>query len=125
MTPAQRVAKWRRDNPEKAKAVRRRNYYANHEREKAARRNSECKRKYGITVVDRDALLASQSFRCAACDDQLECVGRAAHTDHCHRTLVVRGILCAGCNQALGNVRESIPRLRGLIAYLEKHNVPA
>ncbi len=100
-----------------------RNYYANHEREKLNRRRAGCKRKYGVTLEQRDAMLAAQGYQCAACGDPLKGVGKNCHTDHCHKTKVVRGILCAGCNQALGNVKESIPRLGALIRYLEKHNV--
>lgn len=120
MTPSERTAKWRLDFPEKAKATRKRNYYANHEREKMARRNSGFKRLYGITVAERDEMIAKQSNRCAACRKPFV---RTPHIDHCHNTKIVRGILCSGCNQALGNVGESILTLRALIRYLEKHNV--
>jgi Recombination endonuclease VII len=120
LTPAQRVAKWRRDNPEKAKATRKQNYYANQEREKSSRRDSGFRRLYGITVAERDALITEQDGVCASCEGTFFSV---PHIDHDHRTKKVRGILCAGCNQALGNVGESIPRLRALIRYLEKHNV--
>ncbi len=123
MTPAERVAQWRRDNPEKAKATRRRNYYVNHEREKLSRRRSGFKRLYGITLEQRDQMLVDQGGLCAACARELDPMSKTTHTDHCHKSKKVRGILCHGCNQALGNVRESATTLRALIRYLEHHNV--
>ena len=49
-----------------------------------------------------------------------------AHTgderiDHCHENGHVRGVLCNRCNiAASGRSEEAIPRLRGLVAYLER-----
>lgn len=42
------------------------------------------------------------------------------HIDHCHTTGDVRGVLCAGCNLALGHARESQEVLQKLIKYLNK-----
>lgn len=36
----------------------------------------------------------------------------------------VRGWLCRGCNFTLGHVKDSVPRLRGLITYLEESKNP-
>jgi hypothetical protein len=119
MTPTQRTAKWRHDNPEKSKALRMANYYANHEREKASRRDSSFRRLYGITVAQRDQMIYDQDGLCAACEGTFFSV---PHIDHCHRTKKVRGVLCSGCNQALGNIGESILRLQALVIYVEKHN---
>jgi hypothetical protein len=40
------------------------------------------------------------------------------HVDHDHKTGVVRGMLCFNCNQALGNVRDSVAVLEQLQSYL-------
>lgn len=45
---------------------------------------------------------------------------RRLHIDHCHTTGKVRGVLCNGCNIALGGVEDNIETLRGLIKYLEQ-----
>ena len=63
-------------------------------------------------------MLLAQDNRCAACNDAL--IGRS-HLDHCHTTGKIRGILCSGCNIALGHARDDVSRLRLLIAYLEKN----
>lgn len=50
-----------------------------------------------ISVEERDALLASQDGLCALCRKrQAKCL------DHCHQNGHIRGMLCRGCNAALG-----------------------
>lgn len=41
--------------------------------------------------------------------------------DHCHKTGVIRGLLCNKCNQALGLFNDSKYVLRNAIKYLEIH----
>jgi hypothetical protein len=41
---------------------------------------------------------------------------------HDHASGAVRGMLWFNCNQALGNVRDEIAVLRGLIDYLDDHH---
>lgn len=74
---------------------------------------------YGITRDEAETLLAFQGGRCALCFRELAGfgVGRVeGRLDHCHTTGVVRGVLCARCNPALGGfelVREAA------VAYLD------
>lgn len=42
--------------------------------------------------------------------------------DHCHTTGKIRGILCRGCNTALGSFRDNLESLRSAVKYLENHN---
>jgi hypothetical protein len=99
--------KWRKNFPEKAK-------------------NADIKKNYGITLADKLSMLESQGRVCAACGTDTP-GGRYNewHTDHSHSTGKVRGVLCADCNMALGVVRESIPRLEGLVRYMNKHTQAA
>jgi hypothetical protein len=77
-------------------------------------REYHLRRRYGIGQADVEAMIAEQGGLCAACRTD-----KPAHVDHDHETGQVRGMLCFLCNQALGNVRDDIARLEGLIRYLE------
>ena len=75
-------------------------------------------RLYGIDVVAFDAFMERHGNRCNICDS----TGDAARLciDHCHKTGKLRGVLCAGCNLAVGNIREDAARARRLAEYIEK-----
>lgn len=75
---------------------------------------------YGITADDYANLLASQGGRCAICG-ATEPGGRGnrLHVDHCHNSKRVRGLLCAGCNTGLGQMKDDPARLRRAADYLE------
>lgn len=75
------------------------------------------KSKYNLTSEAYDAMLEAQGGGCAACG--AEPSRRALSTDHDHETGEVRGILCDGCNLALGHVGDDPDRLRALATYLE------
>ncbi|MDQ1746247.1 MAG: hypothetical protein QOD07_510 [Frankiaceae bacterium] len=60
-------------------------------------------------------MIAAQGGSCATCD------GKPEHVDHDHATGKVRGVLCFNCNQALGNVRDSVQTLTRLRSYLGRH----
>jgi hypothetical protein len=81
---------------------------------------SGLKRKYGLTFETRDALLAAQEGKCAICSRSIV-FGTAggAHVDHCHTTGRVRGILCGGCNTALGKLGDTIESLERVVRYLQ------
>lgn len=71
--------------------------------------------KYGLTVVDVDAMLAEQDGKCWLCQRK-----PAVVIDHCHKTGRVRGMLCHGCNTGLGKLGDSVENLQRAIAYLER-----
>lgn len=64
----------------------------------------------GLKIAERNA--AGDS--CDACGQRVE----PMHIDHCHLTGIVRGLLCANCNVALGMVGDNPARLIRLIEYL-------
>lgn len=76
----------------------------------------------GISCEERDGLLEKQGGVCAACGTESPGSSKGWHVDHSHRTDLVRGILCATCNVALGQVNDSVVRLQKLIDYLRKSN---
>ncbi|MEU2335640.1 endonuclease VII domain-containing protein [Streptomyces sp. NPDC013172] len=77
-------------------------------------RLSYFKRTYGLTKVERDALIASQHGVCCICLS-----APAAHVDHCHETGRVRGVLCFSCNAALGQFKDQPDVMRRAAAYVE------
>ena len=87
-------------------------------------RNNDLKKKYGITLEQYEQMLADQGGVCAICgnpepvwDKKVNRL-RALSVDHCHTTGKVRGLLCTGCNQGLGNFKENPDRLAKAISYL-------
>lgn len=74
-------------------------------------------REYGITPSEWQALFDSQGRVCAICGGD-EPQGNEWHTDHCHTTNQVRGILCRPCNLMLGYARDNKDTLLKAIQYL-------
>jgi hypothetical protein len=139
--------KWRAANPEKCRAAQRRYRNKDNNREKInqrtkrwlaanpdqllkrraqslawAKANLGLHRKYklGITPEQFGAMLESQQHRCLVCRIDLRTLrGKNVHLDHCHSTNRVRGILCHGCNTALGFMKENAANLRALADYIE------
>lgn len=70
-------------------------------------------RRYGLAPADLAAL-----DEVTACE---VCGGPALHVDHDHETGHVRGVLCRGCNTALGMVEDDRDRLAMLIHYLDRY----
>ena len=108
-----RTKNWARMYPDKAKS-------------------SWLKKRFGITLDQRNQMLAEQGNKCAnkRClvnhPGYYNSTGRFGkpkdwHVDHDHSTGQIRGIVCANCNMALGMAQDDVERLRGLIEYLQKH----
>ena len=76
--------------------------------------------KYGITLSDVSAMLEGQNNSCKICSVQFS-ESKKHKIDHCHKTGVVRGLLCCSCNTALGKFKDSPDTLRKAAAYVEDH----
>jgi hypothetical protein len=78
-----------------------------------------------MTNEDYYSLLAEQNGVCKICgsDDPLMKSSfsgeRRFSIDHCHTTGVVRGLLCANCNNGLGRFKDNPEWLRNAARYLE------
>lgn len=93
-------------------------YYEAHKDEIVSkRRNSDFKRKYGISLAERDAMFAAQAGKCAIC--ATESPGpRGLFVDHCHKTGKVRGLLCYRCNTGIAMLGDDVSRLQRAAMYL-------
>ena len=89
------------------------------QRDNAGSSNRMLKRNYGITLDEYDRLLKQQGGVCAVCGKPPN--GRRLHVDHNHKTGKVRGLLCSGCNVALGAVDDNMNVLQKLISYLTRN----
>jgi RimJ/RimL family protein N-acetyltransferase len=73
------------------------------------------KRRYGLSREDYNAMMDGQEGKCAICRQKKRLV-----VDHDHKTKMVRGLLCGGCNLALGHYNDDIGLVRNVIAYLRR-----
>lgn len=97
--------KWRRENPEKARA---------------AIRSWSLRRKFGITVEEYDAMHAAQNGLCALCNRPERSLKKRLAVDHDHDTGAVRGLLCGPCNVVVGYI-ENQEWFGKAAAYLARH----
>ena len=83
------------------------------------RRERNLKFTFNLTVDEYDEILEYQGGVCAICDRPPKT--RRLSVDHDHKTGLVRGLLCYGCNRTLGNNQEE--KMHRMSYYL-KHNAP-
>lgn len=103
------------------KTDKRKQYLYNYERKPeriAGRKERELKYRNKLTLEAFEKMLEEQNFSCAACGSKQN--KKRLSVDHNHITGKIRGLLCNPCNLALGNARESIQVLKGLIEYIQK-----
>jgi hypothetical protein len=124
---------WYRANREKAIANVKRwqqenrvEYNAKQRAYRATRRDVEreghLRRTFGISQADYEALLATQGGGCAICGKPPGKI--SLHVDHDHETGDVRGLLCVGCNNALGQFHDDPALLHRAVGYLDLGLLP-
>lgn len=91
------------------------------------KRRDQHYKQFGISLVDYNRMLAEQNGGCAICGasasidvDHRTGKQRRLHVDHCHRTGVVRGLLCSSCNLGIGKLGDDPDRLERAAMYLRK-----
>ena len=72
---------------------------------------------YGITPDEYREMHEKQQGKCAICNESPS-TKRLLHVDHCHKTNVVRGLLCSGCNTAIGLMKENVQTFLNAVKYL-------
>jgi hypothetical protein len=94
------------------------------------RRDYNLTRNYGITLPEYEAMLEAQGGVCYICGGAPKEGRRRLHVDHLHskgekqrnpreKRGRVRGLLCWGCNAAIGKFRDDVTKLRRAADYLE------
>ena len=73
---------------------------------------------YGITREQYNEMLIKQDYLCAICGRHQSESPKGLHTDHCHDTNKVRGLLCSSCNLALGLMKHNTTILTKAVKYL-------
>lgn len=90
-------------------------------------RDANLRREYGITLVEYEAMVESQSNTCKICGES-ETRTRAGvivslSVDHCHETGEVRGLLCSNCNVAIGLLKHEPRLIHSALTYLSASTV--
>lgn len=92
------------------------NYYNKNKsaiKHKRSGQRKHLKWNYGISEEEFNKLVLHQYGKCGICD----CTSNLV-IDHCHHTMVIRGILCRQCNSGLGMLGDSINGLIKSMLYL-------
>lgn len=87
------------------------------------RYNSKCKfctnlYVHDLTFKQYQELYNVQNGKCALCDLSLDTI--TPNIDHCHKTGLVRGALCRGCNVSLGTIEKNSDSIELQIKALER-----
>ena len=114
-----RNRRWMDKNPERLKELRRIHYEKHKVKIKAWHRDYKLRITYGITPKEWEELFLSQNSCCAICGNQ---DSNQWHTDHCHTTGKIRGILCRTCNPGLGLFKEDADILLKAAEYIKNAN---
>lgn len=107
---AQTLRKLARDRADPERHARRKKYmreWTAKNKERLKRLNGQKQRnryllaEYDLTQAQYEAMVESQSGKCAICQ---RASARRLHVDHRHSDGKVRGLLCGNCNRAIGQM---------------------
>lgn len=76
---------------------------------------------YNLSSEQIERMRKEQNNKCDICEVELGADWWQIHTDHCHTTGKVRGLLCNDCNRGLGGFKDSLFALDKAMKYLRKH----
>jgi hypothetical protein len=132
------MRRWARSNPERARSIRvrydtshkdellrrERRYRALYPEKRRTQNRKHSLRKYGLTPDEYTAMHQAQNGICALCKkpetSRLRGTLRALAVDHCHRTGVVRGLLCRRCNMMIGMADDDADTFLAAVSYLRQ-----
>lgn len=87
-------------------------------KDKAA--DQRLQREYGITLDQYNAILKRQGGRCAICGQHSSVFKTRLSVDHCHKTGLIRGLLCMTCNRALARFKDDDRLLQSAAEYIKR-----
>jgi hypothetical protein len=73
-----------------------------------------------FTMSDYNCLFTTQAGMCLGCTKHQSELTRVLLVDHDHETGIVRGLLCSGCNVAIGHTKDNPATLERLANYLRR-----
>jgi hypothetical protein len=117
---------WRHKNSSRVRQKRLAHYRDNRRKEIDYARDWNFKKKYGISLDERDQLIKEQSNCCAACGEKF--VGTTGklcptvHHDHGRTDAHCIAILHGRCNVAMGQVGDNPELLEKIAAFARKHS---
>ncbi len=87
-------------------------------------RKTNLKKTHGLQWDEYMQMLDSQNFHCAICERPILAFGgmsdkNIAHVDHCHKTGMIRGLLCKDCNSGIGFLKDNSSLLKIAAEYLD------
>lgn len=91
------------------------------------KKNPELRKSYvtksntGVEPIDFYNLLNLQGNKCSICGKSTEDNKRRLSIDHCHETMIVRGLLCTTCNFGLGYFQDNKELLLKAVEYLKSN----
>lgn len=88
-----------------------------HARTPIEKQATRVKAMYGLDPEQYKEMHRAQGGKCAICNEEPK-TKRGLHVDHDHESGKVRGLLCHGCNVALGSFKEDVTLLNKAIKYL-------
>lgn len=94
---------WRFRNKEKWNAYMRK-YNAEHplsKKDKLQIRQRVLRCRYGLSIGEYDERLKKQNNQCLVCQKHTSELRKPLIVDHCHKTGLVRGLLCFSCNRSI------------------------
>jgi hypothetical protein len=77
-------------------------------------RHKRLRYNYGISMEEFNRLSAAQNKACAICEKPC----RLLVVDHCHKSGVIRGLLCPKCNKEIGRMGDTYRSFYRIAEYL-------
>lgn len=78
---------------------------------------------YGITLKQYDELFRKQKACCAICGRHDSQFKKRLGVDHDHKTGIIRGLLCTGCNIVLGHYEKHENEYKYYLIHSKEHGI--